>query len=1203
VKLREILRFEFVYQARRVRTWLYFVLLLVVAYLLTKSGIDGARDGSSLANSPSDIAITTVICNALWMLTATAVAGSAAARDVQTRMDPLVYTTPISKADYLGGRFLAAFMLNASILLMVPAGIVLALLVPGAEPGILGPFRPAAYLSAYLVLALPTAFVVTAIQFSLAVRSRRAAVSYVGSALLLVTASIVSGALINLLQMPTLGKLLDPVGFISVVGVVSKAWTPIEKNTLLIGMQGSMLANRVLWIGIGLGVLALTCLRFRFGHHAAKAGWWTRLRARRAGRRRQSQETRTPVPLVRHSAVREGGFGFATHARQTFAIAWMSFWTIAKSPAGRVLCAVPILVALAMPALVHFMGVPFLPKTAQVLTFLTAPVADNPRVPWVLIPLLTVYYTGELVWRERDAGLSQMVDTTPVPEWGFFLGKLLGFGLVLAMWMALLAAAGVLGQARMGYFGFEIGLYLRILFGIQLIDYLLFAVLVLTVHAVVNQKQVGYLVAVIAYGVIAVASRLGIEHRLLVYGSAPGWTYSDMRGFGASLGPWAWFKLYWAAWALLLAVTARLLWARGTERGPGSRLRLARQRFAGATAGMAAAGVTLLISVGGFVFYNTNVLHAYVTTADRTERGAEYERRYGRYAGIPQPRLTTAALRVEIYPERREADVRGTYGLVNDRDIAIESIHLATARQVDTRAVSFDRPIARVAEDADLSYRIYTLAQPLQPGETVQLTFEVHGAPHGFRNDGVDASIVANGTHFTNLDWLPAIGYQRNRELGAPGVRRRYGLAPRPASLSLDDGEARRIRVGGDPVTVDTIVGTSADQTALAPGTLRRTWTEGGRRYFQYVTDVPVNNQYGVFSARYAQQEEQWTPSTGPGQAVAIQIFHHPAHTVTLGRMVASVRASLDHYTRDYGPYPYSYLRLIESPALMGVRTDAATVEYGEGFALLNPGDGPQDVDVVFAVVAHGVARGWWGMQVVPADVAGAGLLGVTLETYSAMRVLEDTRGPEQLRRYLGLMRFADETARPRAAPPLLRAIGPLAFSRQGPFALYALREYIGKEQVDEALRRLLEKYRSGAPPLPTSRDLYRELQAVTPESLQYLLHDLFEKNTFWEIEAQRAAARQTADGAWQVTLDVQARKVVVDEAGVSTDVPMDDWIEIGIYGDGAPYLQRHRVRSGKQTITVTVPHKPSRAGIDPRHLLSDYGDTDPNIKAVKIGN
>ncbi len=162
-----------------------------------------------------------------------------------------------------------------------------------------------------------------------------------------------------------------------------------------------------------------------------------------------------------------------------------------------------------------------------------------------------------LVWRERDAGLSEIADATPVPEWVLFLGKFLGLGLVLVAWMALLATTGVLGQMRMGYFDFEIGLYLRILFGLQLIDYLLFALLVLVVHAVVNQKHIGYLVALIAYGVIVFPSTLGLEHHLLIYGSGPRWSYSDIRGFGPSLGPWLWFKLYWAAWAVLLAVAAK----------------------------------------------------------------------------------------------------------------------------------------------------------------------------------------------------------------------------------------------------------------------------------------------------------------------------------------------------------------------------------------------------------------------------------------------------------------------------------------------------------------------------------------------------------------------------------------------------------------------------------------------------------------------
>ena len=904
---------------------------------------------------------------------------------------------------------------------------------------------------------------------------------------------------------------------------------------------------------------------------------------------------RISVPQVRQR------FGFATHARQTCAIAGAAFGTIAKSAAGLVALAVAMLVVLLAPALIALRGVPLLPRTAQLLTVLTAPVADNPRLPWVLIPLLIVFYAGELVWRERDAGLSEIADAMPVPEWALFLGKFLGLSLALVALMALVATAGVLGQMRMGYFDLEIGLYLRILFGLQLIDYILFALLVFVVHAVVNQKHTGYLVALIAYGVIVFPSTLGLEHHLLIYGSGPRWTYSDIRGFGPSLGPWLWFKLYWAAWAVLLAVAGKLLWARGGERSLWLRLRVARRRFTRATAGVAVLAVALIVTLGGFIFYNTNVLNPYRTASAETEWRAEYERRYGKYAGAAQPTLASIKLRVEIYPDRREAEIRGEYVLANTSSAAIDSIHLTTVPGVETGTVSVDRPASSVLVDDGLGYRIYALEKPLQPGDSLHLSFAMHVAPHGFRNNGADAFIVRNGSHLTNLDWLPAIGYQRNRELDSAGVRRQHGLARRPAVPLLDDAEARRIRVGGDPITFEATVGTSADQVAVAPGVLRRTWTEGGRRYFHYVTDVPINNHYGVFSARYAMREEQWTPSTGSGQPVAIQIFHHPGHAANLRRMVASVRASLDLYTRQFGPYPYSYMRLIENPVRgMGVATEAATVEYGEGFSLLNPGDGPQQLDIVFAVVAHAVARGWWGMQVAPADVEGAGLLSVSLETYSAMRVVEETLGPVHLRRYLLSLREGFGPPRTRAAPPLLRATDSFSRSRKGPFALYAMREYIGKDRVDDALRSLLKKHGSGAPPLPTSLDLYRELQAVTPDSYQYLLHDLFEKNTFWELATERATAKQTSAGAWQVTLDLRARKVVVDEAGIEAEAPMDDWVEIGVFGEGEPYRETRRIRSGQQTITVTAPRKPTRAGIDPENLLIDL-DTEDNIKDVKI--
>jgi len=241
-------------------------------------------------------------------------------------------------------------------------------------------------------------------------------------------------------------------------------------------------------------------------------------------------------------------------------------------------------------------------------------------------------------------------------------------------------------------------------------------------------------------------------------------------------------------------------------------------------------------------------------------------------------------------------------------------------------------------------------------------------------------------------------------------------------------------------------------------------------------------------------------------------------------------------------------------------------------------------------------------MEVAPADVQGAGLLGQSLETYCAMRVVEDALGSEHLRRYRRSMRV--EYA-PRAVPPLLQATDSFSYTRRAPFAMYALSRYIGAERVNDALRRVLETHGPGTSPPPTSLDLYQALQAVTPDQFRSLLHDLFEVNAYWELEMEHATAEQTAAGNWQVRLDVRARKVVVDEAGVETEVPMDDWIEIGIFGESESdlYVQQHRVHSGRQTITLTVPRKPDRAGIDPRYLLSELAETDENIKAVTIGN
>lgn len=1196
----EIFRFEFAYQIRRVSTWLYFAVLTFIAYLfIIGNYVDDARAGDFYVNSPVIIANVAVFGSLFWLLAAASVAGDPAARDVGTRMFSLTYTAPMSKAAYLGGRFLAAFVLNSLILLALPLGVLLALQFSDIEPELLGPFRLDSYLTAYFYIALPNAFAGTALQFSFATLNRWATASYLGSMLIFATAFIVCPALLTL--NPELAKLVDPLGGIN-VQEMTNVWTPIEKNTRLIALEGLFLWNRLLWLGIASGTLALTYFRFRLAQPQASRFWsrFTGLQNKRFSTIAETSingNTSVSIPQIRRM------FDSAARARQTCAVAWNSFQTIARRPSGILLLTIfALLTVLVVPVNSNHLGVPFFPRTEYILTFLTAPLTD-PQTPWILIPLLIIYYAGELVWREREAGLSDISGAAPVPEWTLLLGKFLGLGLILVVWMWLLAIAGVLAQARMNYHDFEIGLYLKVLFGLQLPEYLLFACLALVLHILVNQKHLGYLAALAAYGLIAFASGLGIEYHLLVYSSAPNWSYTDMPGFGASIYPWLWFKLYWTAWALLFAVIAKLFWVRSRESGIRSRIQSARSRLGGPTAAIGAAALLLIISAGGFIFYNTNILNEYQPASVKLERRAEYERHYGQYAKITQPRITDTKLQVEIYPDNRAADVRGIYRLENKSAEAINSIHLATSEEVETGEISFDRSATLALADEELNHRIYTLNEPLQPGDSINLNFDVHYQSKGFRNRGADVSVIANGSYFKNLDWFPAIGYQSSREIRDAANRRTYGLALRPEIPLLGDSQALEQRADGDRIRFEAVVGTNADQTAVAPGTLRRSWTEGGRRYFNYATDAPIRNEYSFFSADYQMSEGRWND-------VAIQIFHHPAHTANVDRILQAAQSALDYHAKHFGPYPNDYLRFVERPGPeIGLHSDATTIDYLEGASRFISGEDRRGLDFVTAVVAHEVAHQWWGNQLTYAYVEGAGVMSESLAWYTAMGVMDEDYGSEQQRRLVSFMQEAYETPRSPAAVPLLRAFSDkYLLYRKGPLALYALSKYIGKESVNLALRRLFEKHGAGIPPLPTTLDLYRELQAVTPDSHQYLLHDLFETNTFWDFETKQAAAtEQTESGNWQVTLDVRARKYMIDETGVETEVPMNDWVEIGVFAPaeddtktGEPiYLQMHRLNNGQQTITVTVPKKPARAGIDPSHLLIDL-KTNDNIAKVK---
>jgi ABC-2 type transport system permease protein len=1181
VKFREVFRYDIAYHLRNPVTWAYAAIPFGLTLLVT--GADASAAQAIKQNAPEAIAEMMIMLGLIGMGISAGLFGDAAVRDAQAGMDALLYTTALRKIDYLGGRFVAALTVNAIILLVIPLGAIAGTFAPWAEPGAFLPFRAAAYVQPYLLFVVPNLIFTSTLMFTIGVLTRHVIPVYIAAIVIFIVFSVASAGLEEI-NNPMLTMLADPLGF----GTWDQAiqyWTVAERNTLLLGFPPGIVLNRILWIGISALVFAGLHRRFRFTHH---------------GESSRSRRSREPVEDVESTHVQPvevprvaGSFGARTNLRQIFAIVRNSLTEVVFSRTFLALLVGAVGVSLLMTTGGN--------QSTWPLTILTIEKISGGLVTPISYVVLSLY-AGELVWQDREVRVADIADATAVPEAVALFGRFLALIVVVAMCEGAMMLGAIVYQAIYGFYDFEIGLYVRILHGLNLLDFALLAALAMTIHVIINHKYLAHIIVVLACASpVALRQFNLVRHNLLLYSGDPGWTYSDMNGFGPFIGPFMWFQLYWAAWALLIAIVGTVLWLRGSETGMRRRLLLARERFRGSVARAASVAVVLIVALGVFIFYNTNILNDYVSGDEAGAKQAEYEKRYARYENIAQPSIATAQLRIEIYPDNQAVDLGGSYQLVNRSDVAIDSIHVVLSPQVEARSLSFDRASTAVLLDDELSYRIYAIQPALEPGDSVQLEFDVAFRARGFPNSGVPTDVVGNGAYFNRM-WLPFIGYQGMFELTDGEARERFGLAPQPPMPGPDDVDVRAVPVDEENVRIAAIIGTTADQIAITPGVLRRSWMENGRRYFHYETESPTEFSATVFSGKWAVREDRW-------RNLPLRIFYHPTHAYNIDRVMESMKASLEYYTTNFGPYLDSHLRTIEIPRYgrFGRAHHNTTAFTEDGFLLL---DKEGEMDMTFHGNAHEIAHQWWGGMVSGAFARGHGFLSESLANYSAMMVTEKTYGVEAVRRTYDfqmnryLVRRADFPD-----VPVLEVSNqpPIAYGK-GAVALYLLRTHIGEDAMNRALRSYFAKF-ANSRLHPTSLDLFAELRAVTPDSLRYLLKDLFETVTSWDVRTTRAVVEPAAgDSGYIVTLEVTARKVRSDTVGNGQEVPMDDLVDVAVFAaDSAEgrfgevlYLQRHRIRSGAQTIRVTVPRQPARAGVDPYRMLIDR-NRDDNVVQVKV--
>jgi aminopeptidase N len=330
--------------------------------------------------------------------------------------------------------------------------------------------------------------------------------------------------------------------------------------------------------------------------------------------------------------------------------------------------------------------------------------------------------------------------------------------------------------------------------------------------------------------------------------------------------------------------------------------------------------------------------------------------------------------------------------------------------------------------------------------------------------------------------------------------------------------------------------------------------------------------------------------------------------------MVDSVRKTLDYCAANFGPYFHRQARIIEFPRIASfAQAFPGTMPYSESIGFIADLRDPENIDQVFYVVAHEMGHQWWAHQVVGANMQGATLLSETLAQYTALMVMEKEYGRDMMRKFLEYE--MDRYLRSRGAEtlkerPLLRVESSQGYIHynKGSLVLYYLKEMIGEEAINRALRDLVSKLAYTPPPYPTSYELVDRLRANTPPEYHYLLRDLFEEITLFSNRALEATARKRPDGRYDVTVRAEAKKFKADEKGNETEVPVADWVEFGAFakpGKDKKYgrtLFRERVRVDAAAVTRTfvTSELPEKAGIDPFHLLVDR-TKDDNLKSVEL--
>ena len=625
----------------------FYVMLLVFFALgaLTASAANFPFPGVH-RNSPYIISYIIALFSQISIFSVTILAAQVLLREQDANFQQVLYSTPVKKNELLVSRFLIITGIAALLFFFLVIGLMAghSLLSNKEDTGV---FSFWYYMQPFLLFGLPNTVLCAGAICLAGWLSKNKLMIYLSGLLiyvLYIVVSIFSNSPLMATASPVSSESMAVAARIEPFGLAAlfeqtKYWTPVDRNTRLIELSGSVLINRVVWIVASLVFLLIGILSFRLATANKKS------RKKTGPAFKESAATLQLKPVATHT-------GTKAHRLQTIAsFIKIDLKSIVKGIPFILVCLVWIFL-LSMEIYGTIEGGIRLPQRYVTTGLMVNTILKT--IPFFCL-MAILFYSNDIVWRSRNANIAALENSTAVPGNAVLMAKLISLSVIPLVFVLLSIATGIAFQLMYQYPVIDMDLYLS-LFYLVFLPMVCCLAIAMSIQVFIKNKYAGIAAAAVFVLLTntSVGQMAGLKGPLFRIGNSYEKLYSEMSGYGAYLQPFSWMLLYASSIAVLFILFAGKVWS------VDKRISF-KQYFTGKSSlAFCIIAMLALLTSGSYIFYQNNILYPRLSANEKYQWMQDYEQAYRKYASMPQPVINSVQTQIDLYPKEHRYEVKGS---------------------------------------------------------------------------------------------------------------------------------------------------------------------------------------------------------------------------------------------------------------------------------------------------------------------------------------------------------------------------------------------------------------------------------------------------------------------------------------------------------------------------------------------------------------